>query len=287
MNTVKCPNCGFENALGLSFCTNCGAQLSAPTDAPPAQNVFNRPPDTQINGNLAAQQFGQTANFAPKKSGSNWGLFAGLGCVGLVLGGFALLGLLIAVSSSGNNKNVVNASNRGGSTSNRNSSVANAVSPIYSTVGNDNSNSNSNGNSTIEAGELILPPNIGTYDRTASAEGVPSRDFPGADKVSTATYNKGKRNVDVIYAQFASFDTAKSSYADFLADLKSHGGKILVTQKVKDKSTGQQNGEVAIIKNDKKFEAVFYTEKYGIRVASTDKDAIVEFLGEFDKHFNK
>src|SRR5881227_298524 len=56
---MSCPNCGHENSTGSNFCSNCGAQLHAPTAAPPRtpEQPTEQTPTHLGNGRYKIERF--------------------------------------------------------------------------------------------------------------------------------------------------------------------------------------------------------------------------------------
>jgi hypothetical protein len=95
MNTVRCPNCRFENTFGLVYCTNCGTSLygSEPgqKSAPTIPRVTPKDPET-----LA---FSNTSQVAGKNSSIKYLVIAGLAAVLLLSGAVVISALLFYLGS--------------------------------------------------------------------------------------------------------------------------------------------------------------------------------------------
>lgn len=259
MNSIRCPKCGFENAFGLVFCTNCGESLYH-SGARPTNNP-TQPSNT--NANTVALQ---------TKSGTNTKLliFGGLGCFGLMFGAVILLGILYFIGS----RRDVNAVNN-------NSNSANVL------VANSNTSNQKTINSNKEIDDTDLSafefaPTIGPYEMQGQSVGSPADDFPGADEVTKATYVKKDKSVEFVIAKFSSRETAKSGYENFLKQIKDSGAKVQFRRKVKTRA-GVVNGEISLYTYDKKWHALFYSEKQGGHYYAPDRFTMKEFSEEFSK----
>ncbi|MBC7795784.1 MAG: zinc ribbon domain-containing protein, partial [Pyrinomonadaceae bacterium] len=145
MNTLRCPNCGFENEANLSFCVNCGNRL---TNANPAATMVSPP----IGTSYPNQPFPQIPQLnqlntppPPSNTGRNLAIFGGLGCLGLILGIAAIFGLLIYAGDddNGNSNNfntnrLTNVKNSNISNGNR-SALANVKTNANSAISNKSS----------------------------------------------------------------------------------------------------------------------------------------------------
>ncbi len=290
MDTVKCSNCGFENAAGLSFCTNCGNSLQQSSSLPPT--YLNQPPPT-MTGNM------QPPPAKKGGAGKKLAVFGGLGCLALTIGGIALLTLLAYIGGTANS-NV--AQDTGNTRSNANVVVQNrgaANNSGANTNARTNANSGANTNSTddpdtkqdaIENIDNFFPEQIGQYQQQGeTAQGNPTDDFPGADKIVKSSYAKKLKAADVVLAQFSSPASAKSSYGYFLQGFKNIGANVLKTEKIKNKN-GIETGEIAFYAYKPKgssktiYETMFYADKYGFRITSNDLQTLGEFVQEFGEY---
>ena len=265
--SVRCSNCGRENADGMKFCTNCGTALAQATIPTPTTSGFNPNPAV-------------TPTVKKSGSGKNLAIFGGLGCLALlILGVLGAVGLVYLAQSSG--KNTANTGNYNLSNSsvppnkNSNSSAVNANSKTPTNV---NSNTEDNPNDI----PVVLPETIGSYEKTNSINANPVDEFPGALEVNKSSYAKGARKADVVFAKFSSPSSAKENFDYFINGQKSSGAKISVRQKIKNKS-GVVNGEAALYKNKNFYEIILYADKYGFRIMSTDSRALQEFATDFGK----
>lgn len=266
MNQIKCPKCGVENAFGLVFCTSCGASLYAAANtqpqSPPNETVVLAPPKSKINRNMA--------------------IFGGLGCLALLLGGIALVGGAYFIGSR--KTDVVNTGNYNADTANiavlNNRNSASKANKIDT----DNNSTSPNIDDTDVDSDLFLPSSVGSYEQQSTSRGNPGDDFPGADEVNKATYTKKTKSVEFILAKFSTKAAAEKSYTEFLAGFKSSGAKILGKQKAKNKA-GVNNGEITLFTFEKKWNALVYTERNGVRFTAPDRYTLIEFTKEIDKSF--
>jgi len=153
------------------------------------------------------------------------------------------------------------------------------------------SNSNSSGSNVIggdvddtDLDVFTLPTSIGPYEQQSQVRGNPADDFPGADEITKANYVKQGKEVNFVVAKFSTREATKLGYEDFLKGFKSSGAKIIGKQKVKNKA-GVVNGEVTLFTFEKKWNALFYTEKHGGRYYAPDRYTMKEFSDEFAKVF--
>lgn len=265
MNEIKCPKCGIENAFGLVFCTNCGSSLNVAANtqplSPPNETVILTPPKSKTSRNMA--------------------IFGGLGCLALLLGGLALVGgayfigsRSLTVANTGNyNENIAITTpiNRG------------SASNVDSIAANSNTKATTVDDTDVDA-DLFLPSSVGSYEQQSTSRGNPGDDFPGADEVNKATYTKKAKSVEFILAKFSTKAAAETAYTEFLAGFKSSGAKILGKQKAKNKA-GVNNGEITLFTFEKKWNALVYTEKNGVRFTAPDRYTLIEFTKEIDKSF--
>lgn len=265
MNKIRCLKCGVENDFGLAFCTSCGASLNAaaypPPLNPPNDTVMLTPPKSKLSRNTA--------------------IFGGLGCLALLLGGLALAGgayfigtrsLTVANTGSYNENIAISTPINRGSAANVNSIAANS-----------NTTSTSVDDTDVDS-DLFLPSSVGSYEQQSTSRGNPGDDFPGADEVNKATYTKKAKSVEFILAKFSTKAAAENSYNEFLKGFKSSGAKILGKQKAKNKA-GVNNGEITLFTFEKKWNALVYTEKNGVRFTAPDRYTLIEFTKEIDKSF--
>ena len=264
MNEIKCSKCGINNAFGLAYCTSCGTPLyaAANTQSPRSQN------ETAV------------LNAPKSKTNRNVAIFGGLGCLALLIGGIALFGAAYFIGSR--NVNVANTGNYNAKIVN--SAAPNRSLPVNQTDTNSNSTSNAVDDTDLDSDPLILPTSVGPYEQQSSIRGNPGDDFPGADEVTKATYVKKAKEVEFVLAKFADKAAAEKGYTEFLNGFKSSGAKVLAKQKVKNKS-GVNNGEITLFTFEKKWNALVYTEKNGVRFTAPDRFTLIEFAKEFDKSF--
>ncbi len=280
MNTVRCSNCGAENAADLRFCTNCGKSLSAPGFAQASGQNFGSPQQPPTKS----------------KTGRNAAIIGGLGCIVLIIGAIAVCGILgyigkksgndVVLTNSGSNEraaisnNNLSLSNRGGI------KVSNSNSVIF---GNSNSSATNDNSSlthppTDEEFRNFLPSTVGDYERQGdTVDGNISEDYPGSDRIVKADYVKKGKKVTVILAQFASPSTAKQSYGYFLDGFKKVGAKVLLSQKVKNK-TGIETGDLSIYSYSTKWETLIYADRFGFRITAPDRVTLGDFLKVFGSY---
>jgi hypothetical protein len=292
MNTIKCPNCRFENTFGLVFCTNCGASLYGQQNDKSTATIERKPV-------LSDQtlEYQASSGASQKKSGSSRLLiFGGIAAVLLLLFGAVALSALFYYLGS-RNKTVANTANYNTNTNVNTASIPNKnISTSNTTTANTNTKANTNteANKTddpdfddtdIELNPFTLPPAVGEYEQQGSVVGNAADDFPGADEISKATYVKKGKEVELILAKFSSRDGVKSGYDDFLKGFRSSGAKVLARQKVKNKA-GVYNGEASLFTFEKKWNALLYTERYAVRLITPDRYSLLEFAKEFEKLFS-
>lgn len=277
--SVTCSNCRTENADGMRFCTNCGTALDDATlvsrqnTVPTSLNLTPNPPPAVKTGGI----------------NRNMAIFGGLGCLLLfVVGVVALVGI-IYLSSGNDNSNVAQNDNAKNSNTNivlnNNRNSTNTTGNIKFPTSNTNTASNTDNSNTDSAPDEIpveLPQTIGTYEQTATNTVNAVDEFPGAVEVNKSSYAKGSRKADVVFAKFASPTAAKDGFEYFLGGQKSSGAKVLVRQKIKNKS-GVVNGEAAVYKSRTMYEILIYADKYGFRIASKDRVALQDFATQFGK----
>ena len=278
MNTVRCSNCAAENAADLRFCTNCGKPLPAPSFASTATQNFSAPPPVK------------------SKTGRNVAILGGLGCVALLIGAVAVCGILgyigknsandVSLNNSGNNNRAV-VSNNNLSLSNRGTiKPSNSNSVVFGNSNSSASNDNSSSQHapTDEEFRNFLPSAVGDYQRQGEViDGNITEDYPGADKIVKADYIKKGKKVTVILAQFASPATAKQSYGYFLDGFKGVGAKVLLSQKVKNK-TGIETGDLSIYSYSGKWETLIYADRFGFRITAPDRVTLGDFLKVFGSY---
>lgn len=279
VNTVRCSNCAAENAADLRFCTNCGKPLSPPNFAQAAGQNFGAPQQPR----------------AKSKTGRNAAIVGGLGCLVLLIG-IAVVCLILGYFSknSGDNASLMNLASNERTISNGNSSLTNRggikISNSNSVIFGNSDSSASNDNSSLthpptdEEFRNFLPSAVGEYERQGeTVDGNISEDYPGADKIVKALYVKKGKKVTVILAQFASPATAKQSYGFFLDGFKSVGAKVLLSQKVKNK-TGIETGDLSIYSYSGKWETLIYADRFGFRITAPDRVTLGDFLKVFGSY---
>lgn len=277
VNTIQCSNCGAENAADLKFCTNCGNALSPPNFAQNAGQNFGSPPKAKSN------------------TGRNAAIIGGLGCVVLLVGAVAVCGILGYLGSNSSNDNSHNSlASNDKTVGNNNLSLSNrgTIKPSNSNsvvFGNSNSaatndNSSSQHAPTDEEFRNFLPSAVGDYQRQGDTiDGNITEDYPGADRIVKADYVKKGKKVTVILAQFASPATAKQSYGYFLDGFKKVGAKVLLNQKVKNK-TGIETGDLSIYSYSSKWETLIYADRFGFRITAPDRVTLGDFLKVFGSY---
>lgn len=278
--SVRCSNCGYENADGMRFCTNCGKGL-APEPSMPTRPSGGFPPQT-------------VAPVAPRKSGGGAGkniaIFGGLGCLALILAVAGLIGAALYFTGDDNknvaviNTNSLSVSNDNSTSGNRNTSSNKSTKPPFNSNANTAAEPSSTPLITDEQFLNFLPAEIGGFEQDGGTQnGSLTEDFPGADRIVKSDYVKSGKKVKVILAQFSSPATAKSSYNYFLDGFKGAGAKVLGRQKVKNKS-GVETGEIAFYSYSKVYETMFYTDRFGFRITAPDRGTLLEFLKAFEKY---
>ena len=280
VNTVRCSNCAAENAADLRFCTNCGKSLAPPNSAQATGANFGSPPQPP----------------AKSKTGRNAAIIGGLGCLVLLIGTVAVCGILGYIGRNANNDNSYDSLATNNKTvGNNNLSLSNrgTVKPANSNsvvFGNSNSSATNDNTSssqhppTDEEFRNFLPAAVGDYQRQGeTVDGNITEDYPGADKIVKADYVKKGKKVTVILAQFASPATAKQSYGYFLGGFKSVGAKVLMNQKVKNK-TGIETGDLSIYSYSGKWETLIYADRFGFRITAPDRVTLGDFLKVFGSY---
>ncbi len=273
MNTIKCASCKFENTLDLVFCTNCGTRLSGPErdqrSTPTVPRIAAQvPPTLPIPAN----------KFTPAKNNSiRYLIAAGLIGILLLFAGAVVLSGFFYYLGSRTGRTDTNISNSNRVVSNRNTKGSNtsANKPIDPDID----------DTDLTENPFTLPPAVGPYEQQAVLTGNPADDFLGADEVTKTTYTKGGKQVEFILAKFSNRDAAKKGYDDFMKGFRESGAKVLGKQKVKNKS-GVNNGEVSLFTFSKKWNALIYSEKLGVRFTAPDRYTLIEFAKEFDKVFS-
>lgn len=280
--SVRCPKCGHENSAGMKFCTNCGNSLAVEPEPFSVQTPFPQPPTTGGFQPLAPMPG------AKKRSSNKLALFGGIGCLGLlILGIVGIVGLIYwtrrerAVFVNAN----TNVSNNNSASNNRNAGNSNsgAKNPLNTNTSNNNAGSPL---ITDEQFQNFLPSSLGAFEqRGGTQQGNVTEDFPGADRIVKSDYAKGAKTVKVVLAQFSSPGVAKSSYGFFLDGFKKAGAKVLVKNKVRNKSK-VETGEVAIYTYGGVYETMFYADRFGFRITAPDRNTLVEYLKAFSNYAN-
>lgn len=197
------------------------------------------------------------------------------GVILLVLGAAVLGGFFFYLGSrSGTGTNISNANRR---VANRNTTTSNPA--------NTKSDNSDIDDTDLTENPFTLPPAVGPYEQQAVLTGNPADDFLGADEVTKTTYTKKGKEVEFILAKFSSRDAAKKGYEDFMKGFRESGAKVLGKQKVKNKA-GVNNGEVSLFTFSKRWNAIVYSEKLGVRFSAPDRYTLLEFAKEFDKVFS-
>ncbi len=306
VNQIRCPNCAFANAADLNFCLDCGAPLRAPRNnvaaAAPEQNALKQAPESATAANGAANQSAAPqVNRAPKAK-TNRTLLGAAGCLAIGGAAAALLGLLFYLSAprqqptnvrSGDDKSVK--VNRGAATTDK-SPTARADNSVdaRSNDGDDEAaadpaDSGGGANETASSGvapSALLTGRIGDFERQgAVVSGSDGGEFVQVETMHKAVYQKNNRRIEITELNYADQRAAKNSYTIFFYSARTNA-KIIKENVLKDRTgeTGQyvlytfeDNGKI-------RYEALFYTGKFGFYAFAFDRAALDEFLLGFNDH---
>lgn len=282
MNTIKCPNCGFENAFGLVFCTNCGTSLYSRTgDAgPETRERPSQPPTVEYR---APNTVSGKSGISPKVL-----MIGGIAALLLVvIGGVALSAFFYYLGTR--NQAIANSN---GVNANSNSVYAKNTQPTNTTVAKNSANNPVNANkddddyddTNIEENAFTIPPSVGPFEQQETSIGDPGQDFPGAVEVQKAKYIKKGKEVELMVAKFNDLDAAKAGFDEYIKGLKQGGAKVIGKSRVKNRA-GLYNGEISAFTFEKKWNALGYVDKHGIRWSAPDRYTFLEFSREFDAMF--
>lgn len=242
MSNKQCPNCRYQNAPDMSFCSNCGENLFASSGGSPT-NFSDAPAPTMMSGaiiNPSTPPFNPVFSVPPsiapprKSNASKILLLAAGGGILLVLAaGIAGVMIYLNYSKDEPEKAVVNTSEtkENFNAVNRRSLVSNANSSNVSTT--DRSKSTAGGTQTLDAFERSK---IGDYNLTNTITGDAEKDgFPGAIEEKQYKYANaaGTFAIHFTAARYATPAQAQQALRNLMSEYKS---KEIKTTEINDVS---------------------------------------------------
>lgn len=285
MSSKTCPQCGTVNPADMSFCSNCGQNLTSPDNAPRASQ---EPPPTVFMGQTqsppekpfekpAAPFSAPAAGAPPKKGGKGW-IFAVAGCLGLLILSVIGLGVVAFVLGYGSfqskNNDYPSPSTNVNSVSNtktKNSSSANESL-------NDDSSSSDKSSGDFLVTILEARKKVGSFNQISAKSLVAKEYFPLANGAAQAAYTNGSKNVFLTIGIFDSLEVAKENFEDQIKGIKSGGGKVTYENTASD-------GTVSAIYNNKGFYFAEYcnTNAFCNRIHSDSQTALKSFFENYVK----
>lgn len=226
MNSTICQKCGFSNAPGMPFCSNCGQSLNAqqPSNAAPPPTMLSYTPNIPTPPPSIAPSvanFGSPASSAPAAKKSNKGILFGLlGCGGLLV--VSLIGIIIAVPLLQR----ADILPQFGSSTPRKEKVDINDSPTNSKLPDKPTITKSDTSSPLYK-EAESMKEIGDFKQTDLKTVSADDYYPGAEEVVQATYYKGSKFVISTNGRFSTVQAASNSFNTQIKNVKDAGGQIL------------------------------------------------------------
>ncbi|HSK74579.1 MAG TPA: zinc ribbon domain-containing protein [Pyrinomonadaceae bacterium] len=290
MNNKICPKCGTANPADMSFCINCGQNLSAGGNAParpdePPPTVFmNQPKMTDPNNPMMPPNVGAIPPQPPAKKGGKGWIYALAGCFGLLLLSGVGLGILVLLGIGGG---FFAASNNSSYPSPSPTPLSNTNRKNDSTVVRKNDSTpettpptNDDGGDTSEYLVKILETrkSVGGFKQTDVKTVVTKDYFPQGIGAAQAAYQKGSNYVFLTIGQFVSVEEAKENFEGQLDGVKENGGKVTPLEPGAD-------GTVSAIYERGGFYFAEYcnTNKFCNRIHSENREALRSFISDYAK----
>jgi hypothetical protein len=290
MNNKICPKCGTANPADMSFCINCGQNLSAGgstparLDEPPPTVFMNQPKVTDPNNPMLPPNVGAIPPQPPSKKGGKGWIYALAGCFGLLLLSGVGLGILVLLGIGGglfatsNNSSYPSPSPTPSSNTNRKNDST-VVRKNDSTPETTPSPSDDGGDTSEYLVKILeARKSVGGFNQTDVKTVVTKDYFPQGIGAAQAAYQKGKTYVFLTIGQFASVEEAKENFEGQLDGVKDGGGKVTPLEPGAD-------GTVSAIYERGGFYFAEYcnTNKFCNRMHSNNREALRSFITDYAK----